>query len=62
MTLVCRIWQYISFLTLAHIAIIHKEILCAAHSEDVLSLTPTPILFSVILININIDISSFIPS
>ena len=49
---------YFNILALAHIVIINEEILRAADSEDLILLTPAPIILGILLININIGLLS----
>ena len=49
---------YFNILALAHIVIINEEILRAADSEDLILLTPAPVILGILLININIGLLS----
>lgn len=49
---------YFNILALAHIVIINEEILRAADCEDLILLTPAPIVLCILLINIDIGLLS----
>ena len=49
------------FLALAHIVIIHEEVLRAAHSKDFVFVTPVTVTLVIFLINIHIGLKLIPP-